>query len=131
MSLSKILFATLSMAVLSACAQVDDIDQGLTGLKGRPVAPVLRALGKPSKQWAGGGKTVYAWSNAETAPSSHRDCEDTYGGARSMTCGSFAPASQTAYCIVQITADKTGTVIDAFRDGPPRACGKFARRLPK
>jgi hypothetical protein len=116
---------------LAACAAAPDIDGRLAELRGRPVQPALNALGRPTKQWSKDDKTFYAWVATSTA-ASHRDCEDhSHGPTGSTTCGMMQSSTQGSYCAVHITADARGTIVEAFRDGPPVACGRFARRLER
>ncbi len=125
----RFLMAATAVLALAACATAPNIDGKLAELRGKPAQTAINALGRPSKQWSKDGETFYAWVSVSAA-AAHRDCEDhSHGPTGSTTCGMMSSSSRSSYCAVHIVADARGTITDAFRDGIPAACGKFARRL--
>lgn len=112
-------------AVLLAGCASQQLEKGLTALKGQPIQRVVKCWGYPAAERSVMGQKLYVWSTRSTVylPS------PITGSVGNSPVNLTADEPLTAACTVQIAVD-THEAITGFQwEGNEAGCSQFSRRL--
>ncbi len=124
--------------LLSACA-FDQMDKGLTALRGEKIQTAFNYLGYPDTEQVIAGSKVYTWgtSYSQTAimPVTNYTSGNVYGYGGSAnyhgTSTSYVPQTYNYLCILKIITDKKGVIINGQYEGNEGGCSDYGSALNK